>query len=115
LVEQTQLISIIETAIREMGIDYPAIKPGVARESVPVAKAVLNASDKAGLEIVRKKNDTPKLRQPESSGWRDLWYFLWAQTLARSCVAAPLVQTLQSRSKGLGSFVHDRERNGEVV
>jgi len=64
LVKQSQLISIIATAIREMTIDYPAIEPGVVRESVPFAKAVLSALDQAGLEIVPKnKGDTPRPRR----------------------------------------------------
>jgi hypothetical protein len=67
LVEQSQLLSIIATAIRNMTIDYPAIEPGVARESVPFAKAVLKALDKAGLEIVPKKNAAPKPRRREAS------------------------------------------------
>jgi hypothetical protein len=55
LVEQRQIIAIMAAAIRDMRVDYPAIEPGVARESIPFVKAVLNALDKAGLEIVQKE------------------------------------------------------------
>jgi hypothetical protein len=55
LVEQRQIIAIMTAAIRDMRVDYPAIEPGVARESIPFVKAVLNALDKAGLEIVQKE------------------------------------------------------------
>jgi hypothetical protein len=54
LVDQSQLIAIIATAIRDVRVDYPAIEPGIAHESVPFAKAVLDALDKAGLKIVPK-------------------------------------------------------------
>jgi hypothetical protein len=58
LIDQSQLISIIATAIRDMRIDYPAIEPGVSRESVPFASAVLDALDKAGLKIVPKDDNS---------------------------------------------------------
>jgi hypothetical protein len=55
LIDQAKLIAIIAAAIRNTDSDYPAIEPGVARETVPWAKAVLDALDGAGLEIVPKK------------------------------------------------------------
>jgi hypothetical protein len=55
LVDQSRLIAIIATAIRDVRVDYPAIEPGIAHESVPFAKAVLDALDKAGLNIVPKE------------------------------------------------------------
>jgi len=58
LVDQSQLIAIIATAIRDVRVDYPAIEPGIAHESVSFAKAVLDALDKAGLKIVPK--DAPE-------------------------------------------------------
>jgi hypothetical protein len=54
LVDQSQLIAIIAKAIRDVRVDYPAIEPGLAHESVPFAKAVPDALDKASLEIVPK-------------------------------------------------------------
>jgi hypothetical protein len=53
-VDQTQLIAIIAKAIRDVRIDCRAIEPGVEHESVPFATAVLDALDKANLEIVPK-------------------------------------------------------------
>jgi hypothetical protein len=65
LVDQTQLIVIRAKAIRDVRIAYPAIEPGVAHESVPFAKAVLDALDKANLEIVPKgENDAPRRTTP---------------------------------------------------
>ena len=54
MVDQSQLIAIIAKAIRDVRVDYPAIEPGLAHESVPFAKAVPDALDKANLEIVPK-------------------------------------------------------------
>ena len=54
LVDQTQLLAIIAKAICDVRVDCPLIEPGVAHESVPFAKAVLDALDKANLEIVPK-------------------------------------------------------------
>jgi len=61
--DRGQVIAIIATAIRDTKTDYPAIEPGVTRESVPFAKAVLEALDKAGLKIVAKKENDPKARR----------------------------------------------------
>jgi len=64
LVDQNQLIAIIAKAIRNVRVDYPAIEPGVAHESVPFAKAVLDALDKANLEIVPKDENNARRRTP---------------------------------------------------
>ena len=65
MVDQTQLIAIIAKAIRDVRVDCPAIEPGVAHESVPFAQAVLDALDKANLEIVPKsENNAPGRTTP---------------------------------------------------
>ena len=56
----TPNVKSIAKAIRDVRVDYPAIEPGVAHESVPFAKAVLDALDKANLEIVPKDENNAR-------------------------------------------------------
>jgi hypothetical protein len=55
MLDRNELIAIIAKAIRDVRIDCPAIEPGVAHESVPFAKAALDALDGAGLEVVEQR------------------------------------------------------------
>ena len=55
---------MIAKGIRDVRVDYPAIEPGVARESVPFSKAVLDALDKGSLEIVPKGENNAPRRTP---------------------------------------------------
>jgi hypothetical protein len=58
LIDKREIIKVIAGAIQNARVDFPAIEPGIRRESVPFAEAILDALDRAGLTIVQKTPET---------------------------------------------------------